>query len=89
MFACLPVLEPAARGMGRSYGDSSLAPHVIDLRQHDHFLGFDSDRGTVRCDAGATLAAILEVIVPRGWFLPVTPGTGFVSVGGAIDGLQR
>lgn len=73
-----------ARGMGRSYGDSSLAPHVIDLRQHDHFLGFDSDRGTVRCDAGATLAAILEVIVPRGWFLPVTPGTGFVSVGGAI-----
>ncbi len=73
-----------ARGMGRSYGDSSLAPHVIDLRRHDHFLNFDSDRGTIRCGAGATLAALLDIVVPRGWFLPVTPGTGFVSVGGAI-----
>jgi decaprenylphospho-beta-D-ribofuranose 2-oxidase len=73
-----------ARGMGRSYGDSSLAAHILDLRRHDHFLAFDSDRGSLRCGAGATLAAILEVIVPRGWFLPVTPGTGFVSVGGAI-----
>ncbi|HYE96469.1 MAG TPA: FAD-binding oxidoreductase, partial [Rubricoccaceae bacterium] len=48
------------------------------------FLAFDDDAGVVRCEAGTTLADVLEVVVPRGWFLPVTPGTKFVSLGGAV-----
>lgn len=72
------------RGMGRSYGDSSLAPQQLSTRQLDHFLSFDNSNGTLRCGAGVSLAEILRYFVPQGWFLPVTPGTKFVSVGGAI-----
>ena len=73
-----------ARGMGRSYGDASLAAHTVGMARFDHLLAFDGERGSVHCGAGITLAAILEQSVPRGWFLPVLPGTGQVSVGGAI-----
>lgn len=73
-----------ARGMGRSYGDSALAARVVSARYLNLLLDFDPAGGTVRCGAGVTLAELLEVFVPRGWFLPVTPGTRFVSVGGAI-----
>lgn len=73
-----------ARGMGRSYGDSALAPHILGTRALSHLLAFDETRGLLRCAAGATLAELLAVFVPRGWFLPVTPGTKFVTLGGAI-----
>lgn len=73
-----------ARGMGRSYGDSALAPQVLDLTRHAWLRAFDADSGVLSCAAGTTLDTILEVFVPRGWFLPVTPGTRYVSVGGAI-----
>jgi len=73
-----------ARGMGRSYGDSALAPTVLGTAYLNLLSDFDADRGTVRCGAGVTLAELLSVFVPRGWFLPVTPGTKYVSVGGAI-----
>ena len=73
-----------ARGMGRSYGDSALAARVISSRYLNLLLDFDPASGRVRCGAGVTLAELLEVFVPRGWFLPVTPGTKFVTVGGAI-----
>lgn len=73
-----------ARGMGRSYGDSALAPHILSTRSLDRLHTFDPDEGTVDCDAGVTLAELIDVFLPRGWFLPVTPGTRFVSVGGAI-----
>jgi decaprenylphospho-beta-D-ribofuranose 2-oxidase len=73
-----------ARGMGRSYGDSALAEQIIKTEHLDHFLAFDSISGVLSCAAGVTLADILDVFVPKGWFLPVTPGTKFVSVGGAI-----
>ncbi|WP_263147288.1 FAD-binding oxidoreductase [Pseudomonas sp. RIT-PI-AD] len=72
------------RGMGRSYGDSALAGHILSTRALHHLLAFDESSGLLCCEAGATLAELLEVFVPRGWFLPVTPGTKFVSVGGAI-----
>ncbi|HLD65983.1 MAG TPA: FAD-binding oxidoreductase [Pseudomonas sp.] len=72
------------RGMGRSYGDSALHDRVLGTQQLRHLLAFDPHRGTLRCQAGATLDQLLEVLVPRGWFLPVTPGTRFVSVGGAV-----
>ncbi len=73
-----------ARGLGRSYGDSALAGHVVQTRLLDHFLHFDAYIGVLTCAAGVSLATILHHFTPRGWFLPVVPGTRFVSVGGAI-----
>lgn len=78
---CAPVI---ARGLGRSYGDSALAPRVVSSLRRDMLLGFDAEAGVLHCEAGVSLDAILQVMVPRGWFLPVTPGTRFVTVGGAI-----
>jgi FAD/FMN-containing dehydrogenase len=77
-------LPTIARGLGRSYGDSSLAPRVIRTTSLDHFLAFDAEMGSITCAAGVSLADILTVFVPKGWFLPVTPGTKHVTVGGAI-----
>jgi len=72
------------RGMGRSYGDASLGPHVLSCLKLNKILAFDEATGIVTCQAGVTLAELLDVFVPRGWFLPVTPGTKFITVGGAI-----
>ncbi|HUR93159.1 MAG TPA: FAD-binding oxidoreductase [Gemmatimonadales bacterium] len=71
---------------GRSYGDSCLNDGgvILDVRGLDRLIDFDADSGLLRCEAGVTLAEILALIVPRGWFLPVVPGTRWVSVGGAI-----
>ena len=73
-------------GNGLSYGDSCLNPGgcVITTRTLDRFIAFDETRGVLRCEAGVTLGEILDRCVPRGWFLPVVPGTQFVTVGGAI-----
>ncbi|NKB49609.1 MAG: FAD-binding protein [Alphaproteobacteria bacterium] len=73
-------------GNGRSYGDSCLNTGgvLIDCRHLDRFIAFDADSGVLRCEAGVLLADILDVVVPRGWFLPVSPGTRLVTVGGAI-----
>lgn len=73
-----------ARGLGRSYGDSSLATHILSTLAHNRFLAFDTEQGILSCQAGVSFAEILDLIVPKGWFLPVTPGTKFVTVGGAI-----
>lgn len=74
------------RGNGRSYGDSCLNDKgtLLDATALDHYIHFDPDSGTLSCEAGVLLADILEVIEPHGWFLPSTPGTKFVTVGGAI-----
>lgn len=71
---------------GRSYGDSCLndAGISLDVSHLNRFISFDEEAGLLCCEAGVSLAEILKVMVPRGWFLPVTPGTKFVSVGGAI-----
>ena len=75
-----------AYGMGRSYGDSCLNAHreLIDCRRLNRILGFDEATGMLRCEAGVSLSDIISVFLPKGWFLPVTPGTQFVTVGGAI-----
>ena len=75
-----------ARGLGRSYGDSSLAPTLLSTRRLDHFLRFEASNGLLTCESGVSLDEILRHFVPRGWFLPVTPGTRFVTIGGAIAG---
>lgn len=75
-----------ARGQGRSYGDASLNENgrVLLTERVNRMLAFDVEQGILRAEAGATLADILNVIVPKGWFLPVTPGTKFVSLGGCV-----
>lgn len=71
---------------GRSYGDSCLNEDGIslDVSHLTRFISFDEQKGLLRCEAGVSLYDMLELIVPRGWFLPVTPGTQYISVGGAI-----
>jgi len=73
-------------GLGRSYGDSCLNAHreLIDCRRLNRILGFDESTGVLRSETGVSLADIVAVFLPKGWFLPVTPGTQFVTVGGAI-----
>ena len=72
------------RGFGRSYGDSSLADEVILTSRSNRLLSFDSCSGILRCEAGCSLAEIIQLFLPLGWFLPVAPGTKYVSIGGAI-----
>ena len=73
-----------AYGNGRSYGDSALWEELVDTRQHKLLLAFDEESGSLTVQAGCMLADILQVFVPRGWFLKVTPGTKLITVGGAI-----
>lgn len=73
-------------GLGRSYGDSCLNDQqaLLHTRNLNRIMAFDKSTGILQCEAGVSLAEILDVTVPRGWFLPVTPGTKFVTLGGAI-----
>lgn len=73
-------------GLGRSYGDSCLNDRqtILSTRALDKFISFDRSNGILCCQAGVSLAEILNFLVPQGWFLPVTPGTKFVTVGGAV-----
>jgi FAD/FMN-containing dehydrogenase len=86
------ILESGAQpsfisyGLGRSYGDAPLNGQggVICHTRLNRFLAFDAQAGILECEAGVSLAEILQYFMPRGFFLPVTPGTKFVTVGGAI-----
>ncbi len=85
--AALTAKPYLPRGQGRSYGDAALpaADHrSLNSYRLDRFLSFNPLSGVVDAEAGVTLHAILRIAIPRGWFLPVTPGTMFVSLGGAI-----
>ena len=81
--AGLPLL---AHGLGRSYGDAALIRdgRVILTRRLDRLIDFDAETGWLRAEAGVSIETILEVFVPRGFFPPVTPGTKFVTLGGAL-----
>ena len=72
------------RGNGRCYGDASLGNRTISTLKYDKILSFDTSNGLFECQSGITLDQVLQVIVPEGWFLPVTPGTKFITVGGAV-----
>lgn len=73
-------------GKGRSYGDSCLNENgtVIETKWLNHLIHFDTTTGILRCEAGITLDEILQIIIKHGWFLPVLPGTKYVTLGGAI-----
>ena len=75
-----------AFGNGRSYGDSCLAAsgHVVQTLPLDRMITADWNSGVLRAEPGITLEQILEVAIPRGWMLPVTPGTKYATLGGAI-----
>ena len=81
--AATPVL---AHGAGRSYGDVCLNPKgtLWITTGLDRFITFDDCTGRLVCEAGVLLRDIQRLVVPRGWILPVTPGTQLVTVGGAI-----
>ncbi|MDJ0836213.1 MAG: FAD-binding oxidoreductase [Acidobacteriota bacterium] len=86
----LPLPKPAGsmlpHGLGRSYGDScqNEGGTLLLTTGMNRLVSFDAEEGLLCCEAGISLSDILDFIVPRGWFLPVTPGTRFVTLGGAI-----
>jgi decaprenylphospho-beta-D-ribofuranose 2-oxidase len=75
-----------ARGLGRSYGDASFnsAGATVLMERLNRFVSFDEATGVVDCEAGVTFVDLLDHFVPRGFFPPVTPGTRYVTVGGAL-----
>jgi decaprenylphospho-beta-D-ribofuranose 2-oxidase len=75
-----------ARGLGRSYGDAAqnAGGVVLDMTGAPSPILLDPERGLVTASGGTSLDAVLREIVPRGWFVPVTPGTRYVTVGGAV-----
>ena len=81
---CSKKNHKIARGMGRCYGDASLGDHVISTQKFNRVISFDAETGVIECQAGFSLDDVLKLSVPKGWFLPVTPGTKYVSVGGAV-----
>jgi len=75
-----------ARGLGRSYGDAAIDSEkgVVLMERMNRFLDFDAENGLLRAEAGCTLEEIIDTFLPRGWFLPVTPGTKFTTLGGCF-----
>lgn len=75
-----------ARGYGKSYGDASLNTdrNVLLMERMNCFLSFDEHTGVLKAEAGTSLDKILTTFIPRGWFIPVTPGTKFVTLGGCF-----
>ena len=86
LVSCFPDQKVIARGYGRSYGDLAInkGKYVMDLSKIHCFLTWDESRGVLKSTAGISLAEIIAVFVPRGWFPMITPGTKFVSLGGCI-----
>ncbi len=75
-----------AFGGGRSYGDAALnhSGHTLLTRRLDRLLAFDEMSGELECEPGVTFRALADVFLPRGWLAPVSPGTAFATIGGAI-----
>jgi FAD/FMN-containing dehydrogenase len=81
---CIPDKLPI--GLRRSYGYSCLntAGAVIEMCGLTRFISFDRATGVLRAEAGVSLSDILRLVVPEGWFLPTTPGTRLITLGGAV-----
>jgi FAD/FMN-containing dehydrogenase len=89
LLAHVGSVVPANRlaiGLRRSYGDTCLNGDgtLIEMMDVNRFISFDANSGVLRAEAGACLSEVLKLIVPTGWFLPTTPGTRFVTLGGAV-----
>jgi decaprenylphospho-beta-D-ribofuranose 2-oxidase len=75
-----------ARGLGRSYGDCAVneGGRLVLTERLDRLVSFDAESGDVVVEAGISLRSLLDIFLPRGFIVPVCPGTAFVTVGGAI-----
>lgn len=73
-----------ARGNGRAYGDSALAPVMLCSKHFNRVRAFNPDSGIITVESGLLLSDLLAAFVPQGWFVPVSPGTQFVSIGGML-----
>lgn len=73
-----------AKGMGRCYGDANFSNNIVEMRGFNNVIDFDTKNGILHCESGVTLDEILKLIVPHGFFLPVTPGTKYITIGGAL-----
>jgi len=71
-------------GNGRSYGDSALSKNIINIKPHNYFLSFEESDGILHVQSGVLLSEIINIFVPKGWFLKITPGTKLITIGGAI-----
>jgi decaprenylphospho-beta-D-ribofuranose 2-oxidase len=82
----LTVDKILPRGLGRSYADQATNQNhlILKMEKMDHFISFDERRGILACEAGVTLDEIITVLAPRGWFPMITPGTKYITIGGAI-----
>ena len=73
------------RGNGRSYGDSAIQKNTtISSLRHNNIISFDEKLGLIKVQSGLILKDLLEFIIPKGWFVPVSPGTKYVTLGGMI-----
>lgn len=72
------------RGNGRSYGDSALGENILSSSYCDHLIELNTTNHTLKVQAGVTMDQLIQFLVPRGYFLPVVPGTKYVSIGGAV-----
>lgn len=86
VFASAPAGGVVPRGLGRAYGDAALneGGAVVSHLRLNRLLSFDAETGVLECEGGVSLGEIVDAFLPRGWFLPVVPGTRHVTVGGAI-----
>ncbi len=73
-----------ARGNGRCYGDASLSKNIISTISLNKIIHLDESNGIICCQSGVLLDNILKQVVPKGFFLPVTPGTKLITLGGAL-----
>ena len=74
-----------ARGLGRSYGDSSINRELVHCtKKLNKVISFDKENGIIEAESGLSLKALLEIIIPKGWFIPVSPGTKYVTIGGMV-----
>jgi len=76
--------EIIPRGLGRSYGDSSIGKKVLETRSLNRIIYFDEKLGLIECESGISFSDLLEIVIPKGWFIPVVAGTKNITLGGAI-----